>query len=160
MGQYDADVIRKLGKEAFDFLRDRVRCGVIGAQHMGDISSLLHPYVLGSHLNRVNEQGKVCNEAEFRYILGDWFNQELYDLEQIAALKKLIWIFKDPSVSLHAEGRILDQILEEIKAKEKSVKVIVLLGESGVGKSTIGNSLLNIDSSSGFKVSYSASSCT
>ena len=63
-------------------------------------------------------------------------------------------------MSLPAEGRRLEQILGRKEAKEKSLKVIVLLGESGVGKSTIGNSLLNIDSSSGFKMSYSASSCT
>ena len=81
---------------------------------MKDISNQLHPHVLGSHLRRVSEQGNFCDEAEFRNILGDWFNLELYDLEQITALRKLIWIFKDPSVNLHAVGRRLEQILEEI----------------------------------------------
>ena len=87
MGCYDADVIKHLGREAFDFLRKRVKCGIIGAQHMNDISRQLHPYVLGSHLNRVNDLKKVCDEAEFREILGDWFNQELYDLDQKTALQ-------------------------------------------------------------------------
>ena len=159
MGLYDAKVIEHLGKEAFDYIVERVKCGVISAQNMKDISSQLHPHLLGNHLRRV-ESGKVCDSAEFRRILGDWFNQELYDLDQKTALLRLISILKSPSVSLPAEGKRLGQILERIEVKEKSVKISVLLGESGVGKSSIGNCLLGLDSTTGFKESSGADSCT
>ena len=65
MGLHDAEVIQRLGKEAYDYILDRVKCGVIGAQHMSDIANQLHPHVLGNHLRRV-ESGKACDEAEFQ----------------------------------------------------------------------------------------------
>ena len=159
MGLYDADVIQRMGKEAYDYILDRVKCGVISAQHMNDISSQLHPHVLGNHLRRV-ESGKACDEAEFRRILSDWFNQEMFDLDQQTVLKRLVSILTGPSVSLPSEGKRLDQILERIKAKEKALKIIVLLGESGAGKSSLGNCLLALDSATGFKESNKTESCT
>ena len=50
--------------------------------------------------------------------------------------------------------------MEAIKAKEKAVKSIVVQGESGTGKSSIGNCLLGLDSTEGFKVSRGTNSCT
>ena len=114
MGVYDAEVIKRLGREAYNYMVDRVRCGVIRGQHMKDISSQLHPHILGNHLRRV-ESGKSCDEAEFRQILSDWFNQELFDLDQKTALSRLISILKGPSVSLPAEGKRLKQILDGIE---------------------------------------------
>ena len=115
MGLYDAEVIEHLGREAYNYIVDRVRCGVISGQHMKDISSQLHPHIFGNHLRRV-ESGKACDEAEFRRILSDWFNQELYDLDQKTALSKLISILKGPSVSLPAEGKRLKQISDGVEA--------------------------------------------
>ena len=88
MSVYDADVIQQLGKEAYNYFLDRVKCGVINAQHMNDISRQLHPHVLGDHLIRIGS-GTKCDEAEFRRILGDWFNQEMFDLDQQTALTRL-----------------------------------------------------------------------
>ena len=159
MSVYDADVRRILGKEAYNYMLERVSHGFIGAQYMRDISSQLHPIVRGNHLRRVGS-GKDCDEAEFRRILGDWFNQAMCDLDQKTALTRLISILRGPSVSLHPEEKRLEQILEELKAKNKAVKTIVLLGESGTGKSSIGNCLFGLNSTAGFKVSRAADSCT
>ena len=159
MSVYDADVKKLLGIEVYNYILERVSHGFISGQHMRDISSQLHPSVRGNHLRRVGS-GNACDEAEFRRILGDWFKEELFDLDQKTALTKLISILRGPSVSLHPEVKRLKQILEAIKAKEKAVKTIVLLGESGVGKSSIGNCLLGLNSGTGFTVSRATDSCT
>ena len=104
MAQYDTEVIQKMGKEAYDYLLDRVKCGAISAQHMSDISIQLHPHVHGDHLRRV-DSGKACDEAEFRRVLVDWFKKEMYDLDQQNALKKIVDILRGPSVSLCSEGK-------------------------------------------------------
>ena len=159
MGIYDRDVKQRLGKDAFNYILDCVKRGTISAQHMKDISSQLHSHVLGNHLRRV-ESGKACDEAEFRSILSDWFKEELYDLEQKAALTRLTSIFRSSLVNLPVEGKKLEKFLEVIIEEEKAVKVVVLLGESGVGKSSIANGLLGLSPSEGFIVSGHVDSCT
>ena len=72
-------------------------------------------------------------------ILSDWFQQEIYGKDHKTALTKLLSIFDSSLVSLGTEGKRLRDLLDEIKARETAVKVVVLLGESGVGKSSIGN---------------------
>ena len=50
--------------------------------------------------------------------------------------------------------------MDEIKARENAVKVVVLLGELGVGKSSIGNCLLSLYSVEGFAMSRMMDACT
>ena len=104
MGQFDIEVIRKLGREPYDYILNRVRCGVISAQHMSDICSQLHPHVLGNHLRRV-ESVNGCDEAEFCRILVDWFNQEIFDLDQQTVLSRFVSIFSNPFLGLPSEGK-------------------------------------------------------
>ena len=132
MGLYDAEVIKHLGREAYDYIVDRVKCGVISGQQMKDIAYELHPHILGNHLRRL-ESGKGSDEAEFRRILSDWFNQELYGLQQKTALSRLISILKGPSVSLPAEGKRLKQISEGIEPANNqsgSCGLSIVLGSS------------------------------
>ena len=81
-------------------------------------------------------------------------------MDHKTALTKLLSIFDSSSVSLGAEGKRLRDLLDEIKARENAVKVVVLLGESRVGKSSIGNCLLSLYSVEGFAVSRRTDSCT
>ena len=113
MSVYDTDVKKLLGKEAYNYILDRVQCGVISARHMRDISDQLHPHIRGNHQRRV-ESGALSDGAEFRHILGDWFSQGgLCDMDQQAALTRLVSILRGPPVSLPAEGKRLEEILEE-----------------------------------------------
>ena len=156
---YDRDASQRMGKEAYEYILEKVSRGVITAQHFNDISAQLHPHVRGSHLRRVGA-GRMCDEAEFRCMLSDWFGQEMYDLDQRTVLKRLITIFCSAAVSLPEVGKALKQCLENENLKVKAVKVVVMLGESGAGKSSLGNCLLALDSTAGFKVSSETASCT
>ena len=46
MGVYDKEVIEVLGNGAFEYLREKVKRGIISAQQMKDI---LHDHVFGKH---------------------------------------------------------------------------------------------------------------
>ena len=159
-GVYDREASQLMGKEAYEYILEKVRRGVITAQHFNDISAQLHPHVRGSHLRRVMEAGRMCDEAEFRCLLSDWFCKEMCDLDQRAVLKRLATIFRSTAVSLPEVGKFLEQCWENVNLKVKAVKVVVMLGESGAGKSSLGNCLLGLDSTAGFKVSSETNSCT
>ena len=72
--------------------------------YMSGISSQLYPHVLENHLRRV-ESGKGCDEVEFRRILINWFNQEMFDLDQQTVLSRFVSIFSNPFLGLPSEGK-------------------------------------------------------
>ena len=100
MGINDAEVIEVLGQENWDFLLENVSSGIINAQHLADVSAQLHKTVGGNHLRRVQDMKKPSDESELRNILSDWWNHELFNLDQTAALRRLVSIFESPSVYL------------------------------------------------------------
>ena len=100
------------------------------------------------------ESGEACDEAELRCILVE----EMFALDQQTVLSRLVMLFSSPSVSLRSDGKRLEKILQGITVKEKVFKAIVLLGESGAGKSSLGNCLLGRDFDTGFE--ESSDSCT
>ena len=159
MSLYDAEVAHQLGKDSYKFILDRVKSGFISQQQMHDISNQLHPHVLGNHLRR-KESGKVCDEAEFRHILSDWYQYQMCDLGPEAAHTRLVSILRSPLVNLRSEGKTLEQIWQQNKLKERVLKILVLLGESGAGKSSLGNCLLALNPEDGFKESTDTDSCT
>ena len=80
----------------------------------------------------------------------------MHNLDQESALKKLVTIFTSKEVRLPAVGRDIEKLIKV----QKAVKIIVMLGELGTGKSTFGNLFLDLESSDGFKVSSEIDSCT
>ena len=93
---YDREVVEVIGSDAFDYLIEEVKRGIISAQHMKDIAHQLHNHVYGKHLQRLG-LGIHSAEAEFRDILSDWYNEEICSLEKQTALQKLVTIFILPS---------------------------------------------------------------
>ena len=89
MGRNDEPVKAKLGRENWDILMGAAMESKINSQHMKDISQALHPSIGGSHLRRVNELRRLCDDSEFREILSDWWNEELYSLDHLDALRTL-----------------------------------------------------------------------
>ena len=100
MGKNDNNVKEALGKEAWDILIEKTKEGGIGSQHMKDISQALHRIVGGNHIRRVDDAKVMCDDHELREILGDWWEQELYGLNQTEALRKISDILSSPEVNL------------------------------------------------------------
>ena len=75
MGVYDKEVIEVIGSGAFEYLREKVKRGIISAQQMKDI---LHDHVFGKHQERL-DSGGISDEAEFRSTLCDLHNVEMCD---------------------------------------------------------------------------------
>ena len=100
MGRNTKSVREALGKEAWDILIEKTEDGSISAQHMKDISSALHPRVGGNHSRRVTEQKVTCDGSEMRAILSDWWDLELFNLNQEEALRKISHILSNPDVNL------------------------------------------------------------
>ena len=120
MGRNDEPVKAKLGRENWDILMGAAMESKINSQHMKDISQALHPSIGGSHLRRVNELRRLCDDSEFREILSDWWNEELYSLDHLDALRKLSDIMNSrevnlPSISSKLEPRTIISIQEKEK---------------------------------------------
>ena len=87
--QYDKQVISKIGKDIWKDILDNVRCGTMTSQQMSDIAGLLNSKVSGSHMRRKSD-GKVSDEAEMREILGEYYNEEMFDMGTHEAVTKLV----------------------------------------------------------------------
>ena len=123
MGKNDNNVKKTLGEPAWDTLVARAADGSIDSQHMKDLSQQLHPNIGGKHFRRVNDEKVKCDDSELRHILSDWWDQELYKLNQEVALKKICEILRSQEVNLpsiaatlkpHSETNTLDTILGPI----------------------------------------------
>ena len=118
MGKNDSEARAKLGEEVWSILQEQAGGGGIGVQKLMDIATLLGKRVLGEHLTRMELVGRRVNfKAKIRDILGDWWIEEMSEMVRPVALKKLVDIFKDPSVNLKPCAAKLKRCLDQTSDK-------------------------------------------
>ena len=143
MGQHDNEAKTKLGEDAWSILQEHASKGGIGVQEIKDIATLLGATnggkVLGQHLTRMELAGTNVNiEAEVRDVLGDWYHEEMFDMNQSVALAKLIDILDNPSVNLKPCAKQLrscsfarEVTHDAMPEASVGLKRLVLLGQTG-----------------------------
>ena len=100
---YDGDVKKRLGNDAWELLIQYVNDGKISSQHSSDIARLLaeripQSKIFGAHKNRMKDSG--WNHTELRHILGNWYSEEMFELNREEALSRLADIFEDPTLGI------------------------------------------------------------
>ena len=96
MSKYEKEARKKLGGQVFRLLCDAAIEDKIDDQKLEDISYRLHGTVGGNHRKR----GRGSSESEFRAVISDWYQVEMFDMTRETALNKLVKILEDPSVNL------------------------------------------------------------
>jgi caspase-like apoptosis-related cysteine protease len=91
----DDEVEEIIGNEAWEFILKQVRNNKIDDKKMADIARRFGPTVGGNHGRRGG-----CDDVEMRNVLSDWFEEELYGMDQPAALQRLEEIFSHSSVNM------------------------------------------------------------
>ena len=96
MSEYEKEARKKLGGRVFRLLCDAASEDKIDDQKLTDISYRLHGKVGGNHRKR----GLGSSESEFRAVISDWYQVEMFNMTRKTALNTLVEIFEDPSVNL------------------------------------------------------------
>ena len=93
MAIYDEEVASLLGRQATTLILRWVKRGAIDAQKMEDFASLLHLEVGGEHRRRrehmFSGEGEMRSILRYNMILSDWYNKEMFEMDRVAAVKKL-----------------------------------------------------------------------
>ena len=108
----DNKVIEKLGKDPYDAILNEVRPANIDAQQMTDI-------VGGNHVRR----GAVGDTRGMRYILSDWYTQEMHMMKRENALKNLVRVFEDDNADLKPLASQIKKLARKYKGYQQKSKV-------------------------------------
>ena len=94
----DKGVREIIGPKNVDFILEEVDDGTIDSQKMWDFADKLGPTIGGNHKRRVEK--RPSDQAEMRRILSDWYEEELYDMNQAEAVLVLADIFAHDDIKL------------------------------------------------------------
>ena len=86
---YDREVEELLGEKVFRIILKYVAEAKIDGQKLKEFAKQLGPAIFGKHKTRTEQRRNSSNQPEMRNILSDWYNEELYDLDQVTAVSKL-----------------------------------------------------------------------
>ena len=96
----DQRVREIIGPKNVDFILEDVDEGTIDGQRMWDLAYKLGQTIGGNHKRRVEVERRPSDQAEMRRILSDWYEGELYDMNQAEAVLVLSDIFAHDDIKL------------------------------------------------------------
>ena len=104
MALYNKCVKKRLGEKFFEKIHDHAAT-ISGddleevARQLGEIPGGGPNRVFGHYKRRMERNMKISNQVLLREMLGDWWNEELYDMSTEAGRNKLINIFKSDTIT-------------------------------------------------------------
>ena len=84
---YEEEIEKLLGEEAYGKFLDAVESGVVDVQQMTDIAVRLHKNVGGKFKHAKSSQNFHLDRAAARKVFSDWYLHEAYQLDEKAAQK-------------------------------------------------------------------------
>jgi hypothetical protein len=127
----------------------------IDAKKMVDIARGFSPSVGGNHTRRGG-----CDEGKMREVLSDWFDEDLYRLDQPSALKRLEEIFSHSSVNMKlisSKMKMLREASDSVSERQIVPKILLHADSTDGGISPAVMFKTSISAIENFKKSFSTS---
>ena len=115
---YEEEIEKLLGEEAYGKFLDAVESGVVDVQQMTDIAVRLHKNVGGEFKHAKSSQNFHLDRAAARKVLSDWYQHSACDLDEKAAQKKFIETLRHKNIQLLPLANEISSTLAHSKAKD------------------------------------------
>ena len=115
---YEEEIEKLLGEEAYGKFLDAVESGVVDVQQMTDIAVRLHKNVGGKFKHAKSSQNFHLDRAAARKVLSDWYQLSACDMDEKATQKKFIATLRHRDIKLYPLANEISSTLTQSKAKE------------------------------------------